>query len=101
MKCARTGKAVSVNGISISGGDAGNYCFNTTATTTANITARALTVSAAGIDKVYDGTTAATATLTTDALSGDTVTASDSALRGKLGTGTFSTFVFHPSSSDQ
>src|SRR4029077_110914 len=49
-----TGKAVSVSGISISGTDAGNYSFNTTASTTANITARTLTITAAGVDKVYD-----------------------------------------------
>ena len=49
-----TGKSVSVNGISIGGGDAGNYTFNTAATTTANVTARTLTVSAAGVNKTYD-----------------------------------------------
>ena len=58
-----TGKPVSVSGISISGTDAGNYTFNTTATTTADITARALTVTRHGVNKVYDGTTAATVTL--------------------------------------
>ena len=40
-----TGKTVTVSGITINGTDAGNYTFNTTAATTANITARALTVS--------------------------------------------------------
>ena len=39
-----------------------------TATTTADITQRALTVSATGIDKEYDGTTAAQVTLSTDEL---------------------------------
>ena len=64
-------------GISISGADAGNYSLvNTTASTTANITARGLTVTAHGVDKQYDGTTAATVTLSTDKISGDTVTAS-------------------------
>src|SRR6185436_14445859 len=58
-----TGKTVSVSGISISGPDAGNYTFNTTASTTANITARALTITATGVNKTYDGTTAATVTL--------------------------------------
>ena len=58
-----TGKTVTVSGISISGTDAGNYTFNTTATTTANITARGLTVSATGVNKVYDGNTTATVTL--------------------------------------
>src|SRR5206468_2263616 len=41
-----TGKPVSVSGISIAGTDSGNYTFNTTASTAADITARALTVSA-------------------------------------------------------
>ena len=59
----RDGKTVSVTGISITGTDAGNYTFNTTTSTTADITARALTVSATGMNKVYDGTTAATVTL--------------------------------------
>src|SRR5207244_4215042 len=79
-KTVGTGKAVSVSGISISGADAGNYALqNSTATTTANITQRDLTASAHGADKVYDATTAATVTFTTDALSGDSVTATDSA----------------------
>jgi hypothetical protein len=50
-----TAKPVSVSGISITGADAANYTFNTTATTAADITARALVVSASGINKVYDG----------------------------------------------
>jgi hypothetical protein len=59
-----TGKAVSVIGISIGGADAGNYnLLNTTASTTANITAKALMVTATGVNKVYDGTTVATVTL--------------------------------------
>src|SRR5207248_2061946 len=65
-KSVGTAKPVSVSGISISGADAANYTFNTTASTTADITARALTVSAAGVNKVYDATTAATATLSDD-----------------------------------
>jgi hypothetical protein len=71
-----TNKPVSVNGISISGPDAGNYTFNTTASTTANITARALTVSATVVSKVYDGTTAATVTLSDNRIAGDVLTAS-------------------------
>src|SRR5204862_428938 len=67
-------KPVSVSGISISGADAANYTFNTTASTTADISARALTVSAAGVNKVYDGTTDATATLSDDRLLGDLLT---------------------------
>ena len=76
-KNAGSGKAVSVTGISISGADAANYnLLNNTASATADITQRDLTVTATGINKVYDGTTTATATLSTDALGGDNVTAS-------------------------
>ena len=56
---------MTVSGISITGADAGNYTLTvTTAATTANITARALTVTATGVNKVYDGNTTATVTLT-------------------------------------
>jgi hypothetical protein len=58
-----TAKAVAVSGISISGIDAANYSANTTASTTANITARSLNITATGANKVYDGTTNATVTL--------------------------------------
>ena len=72
-----TGKAVSVSGISISGTDAGNYHLaNTTAATSANITARDLHVSALGVNKIYDTTAAATVTLSSDKLGGDYVVAS-------------------------
>src|SRR5205823_11731145 len=64
-------KPVSVSGISISGTDAGNYTFNTTASATADITARALTVSATGVNKVYDGATTATVMLSDNRASGD------------------------------
>src|SRR5436305_8021235 len=51
-KNVANGKAVTVGGISISGTDTGNYTFNTTASATANITARALTVTADAKTKV-------------------------------------------------
>ena len=54
---------MSVAGIGLLGADAGNYTFNMTASTNADITARALAVTATGVDKVYDGNTAATVTL--------------------------------------
>src|SRR5439155_7842614 len=73
-KTVGTAKTVSVTRISISDADAANYTFNTTASTTADITARALTVSAAGVNKVYDGTTDATVTLSDDRVAGDLVT---------------------------
>src|SRR5204863_26736 len=63
-----TGKPVTVSGIVLSGGAAGNYTLaSTTATTTANITAVALTPTVTAANKTYDGTTAA---ITTCALIG-------------------------------
>src|SRR5581483_7962053 len=44
-------------------------------TTTANITAATLTVSATGVNKVYDRTTAATVTLGDNRIAGDVFTA--------------------------
>src|SRR5205823_2602032 len=69
-------KTVSVSGISVSGTDAANYTFNSTASTTANITARSLSVTATGMNKVYDGTTSATVTLADDRVAGDSLTTS-------------------------
>jgi len=52
-----TGKTVTISGLTIGGTDAGNYSL-TQPTTTANITARAITVKAINNSKSYDGTTA-------------------------------------------
>src|SRR5206468_5468531 len=71
-----TAKPVSVSGISLSGTEAGDYTPNTTASTSANITARPLAVSATGTNREYDGTTAATVTLSDDRVSGDVFTTS-------------------------
>lgn len=74
-KAAGNGKTVSVSGISVSGPDASKYtAYNTTASTTANITARPLTVSAAGVNKTYDSLTTATVTLSDNRISGDVFT---------------------------
>ena len=70
-KNAGSGKTVTVSGITLGGADAGNYTFNTTALTTADISQLALTVTALGQDKVYDGTTGATVTLGDDRVAGD------------------------------
>jgi filamentous hemagglutinin family protein len=78
-KNAGTGKTVNVSGIAITGTDAGNYSVNTTAATTANITQRALTVSATGTNKVYDGNTTAGVTLADNRVAGDVLTASNTA----------------------
>src|SRR5205823_3557349 len=62
-KAVANAKSVTATGLSLSGADAANYQLaSTSATTTANITARTLMVSATGVNKVYDGTAAATAT---------------------------------------
>lgn len=70
-----TGKDVTGD-LSLSGNDADNYSLSSnTATTTADITKRDLTVSATGVNKVYDGNTDATVTLSTNKVNGDDVTA--------------------------
>ncbi len=71
-----TAKTVSVSGITISGTDAANYTANTTATATADITTRVLAVSATGVNKVYDGTTNATVTLSDNRVAGDSLSTS-------------------------
>ena len=53
--------------------------ISTTATTTANITPRSLTVTATGVNKVYDGTAAGTVTLTDNRVAGDSFTDADTA----------------------
>ena len=72
-----TGKAINVNGIALIGADAGNYSLSgTSATASANITAKNLGVGAfAAQDKVYDATTAATVTggLLSGVIAGDAV----------------------------
>ncbi len=66
------GKTVNGTGFSLSGADAGNYTLaSASLTATGNITQRALTVSATGVNKVYDGTTSATVTLSDNRVSGD------------------------------
>ncbi len=60
-KNVANGKTINVSGISVAGADAGNYTFNTAASSTASITPKTLSVSGiTASDKVYDGSTAAT-----------------------------------------
>src|SRR5205085_1468485 len=66
-----TSKPVSITGISISGADADNYTFNTTASATADITKRTSHITATADSKVYDGNTTAVAHLSDDRVSGD------------------------------
>ena len=82
-----TSRTITVNGIAISGTDAANYTLaNTTATTTANIAARALTLTAVTNTRTYDGSTTAAATpissglQTGDSISGLTETYDTSAV---------------------
>ena len=76
-KDAGTGKTVVVTTNSLYGTDAGNYTLlNPTATLTGSITPRGITPVFSGVNKVYDGSTAATVNLNTSAsgiFSGDAV----------------------------
>ena len=72
-----TNKPVSVTGIQISGSDALDYTFNSTTSTTGNITTRALVITATAASKQYDGTTKATVTsLLDNRVTGDAITIS-------------------------
>jgi outer membrane protein OmpA-like peptidoglycan-associated protein len=75
-KAVGNAKTVTANSIAISGTDAANYTHNTTATTTANITPRTLTVTITATNKVYDGTTSASVVYSDNRVSGDQLTAS-------------------------
>jgi trimeric autotransporter adhesin len=74
-----TGKTVTVDGISASGADAGNYTLiNTSTTTTANITPLTITFSATGTNKVFNGNDSDTTGLTPiGILPGDQVSFTD------------------------
>ena len=88
-KAVGNGKTVTLAGLTLAGGDAGNYSL-TQPTTTANITAKALTVAnARALDKIYDGSTVATLNLATaqltGALPGETVTLVTTGATGAFG----------------
>ncbi len=61
---------VTISGLTLSGLQASDYTL-TQPTTTASITPFALTISATGQNKIYDGTTQATVTLTDNRFAGD------------------------------
>ena len=92
-KNAGTGKTVTIGGVVLAGADAGNYVLATTGATTssADISPRPLTVTATGIDKVYDTTVGATVTLADNRVAGDslTISASDTFLDKNAGKGKF------------
>lgn len=75
-KNAGTAKAINVGSIVVTGIDAINYNWNNTASTTADIAKAALSVSASGQNKTYDGGTTAGTTLSDNRLSGDSLTVS-------------------------
>ncbi|TSA13500.1 MAG: S-layer family protein, partial [Comamonadaceae bacterium] len=74
-KNAGTGKLLtaSLASLTLADTDAGNYTLGTGTFTggSGTITPRSLTVSATGVNKVYDAATAATATLSSDKVAGD------------------------------
>ena len=74
-----TAKTVTATGITLSGADAANYAPNSTATTTANITARSLTVTITAANKTYDGNTTANVTYADTRVGGDVLTVSGTA----------------------
>jgi filamentous hemagglutinin family protein len=78
-KNAGSGKAVTVSGLNVTGADAGNYLWGSTATTTASIAKASLVISAVGQDKTYDGTTLATTLLSDNRVSGDDLSIASSA----------------------
>ena len=69
-KNAGAGKTVNLSS-SYSGADVGNYVITNQATTTASISQANLTVTVSGVDKVYDGTTAATVAYADNRLGSD------------------------------
>ena len=74
---AGTGKTVNITGITLGGADAGNYVLqNSTASTTADIAQRSLTITAVTDTKTYDRTVASSAIPTVNGLQDvDSVTA--------------------------
>jgi trimeric autotransporter adhesin len=72
-------KLVVIDGIGISGADAANYSVSSTATAQATITPRALIVGVSGVDKIFDGTTAASVVFNDNRVAGDVFTVGGSA----------------------
>ncbi|PHV31024.1 hypothetical protein CSQ94_24175 [Janthinobacterium sp. BJB312] len=72
----------------LTGADAGNYVLNGNAgSTTADITARTLTVSFNGVNKTYDGTTGAQVNFGDDRIQGDALTVAGNAAFGNKNAG--------------
>jgi hypothetical protein len=76
-KNAGAGKTVNVGGTALTGADAGNYTFTIPANAFADILKKAISASVTANNKIYDGTTTGTGTVTLNGVvSGDTVGAS-------------------------
>ncbi len=66
-------KTITLSSVMLAGADAGNYVVGPSGTTTANITARQVEVTALAANKVYDGTDSATIALTVSGTIGNEV----------------------------
>jgi hypothetical protein len=78
-KNAGTGKALTASGLVMNDGNGGaNYSISYANNTTSTITPRALTVSASGTNKVYDGQQSAAVTLGDNRVGGDILSLSNS-----------------------
>jgi filamentous hemagglutinin family protein len=84
-------KPILASGFVLTGADATDYTLVQPTGLTASITARPLDVTASGLNKVYDGTTSATVTLTDNAIAGDslTVTSTNAFLDKNAGNGKY------------
>src|SRR5471032_655458 len=79
-KNAGSNKTVNVSNVGVTGTDAGNYVLSShSGSTTADIAARALNVSATGVTKIYDGNTSAGVTIGDDRVAGDSLNLSGNA----------------------
>ncbi|MDN2670781.1 YDG domain-containing protein, partial [Janthinobacterium sp. SUN026] len=87
-KNAGTGKTVAVTNVGLDGADAGNYVLSANAgSTTADIGARTLHVSFNGVNKTYDGTTAAQVGFGDDRIQGDALSVSGNGSFGNKNAG--------------
>ncbi len=86
---AGTGKTVTASGVTLSGGDAGNYSLGAVSSDTADIFKKAITGALTANDKIYDRSTAATGVVTlSGVISGDTVGAAGTYAFGDWNAGT-------------
>ena len=84
-----TGKLITATGLGLTGADAANYSLSSTSTTSSgNITAKTLSLGFAGVNRVYDGTTAGTVTVTDDRVAGDVLTIGRTAVFADKNVGT-------------